>query len=553
MSEKKENPAPPSGLESAVESSRTDSQEFEEDHGEITSPRGSMSTFTWVTIIAAILSSAFLFAIDNTITAVIQPAIIHTFNDPSKLSWISVSFLLAAVGTNLLWGRLYGSFESKWLYILTIVIFEVGSAICAASPTMNALIVGRAICGVGGIGMYLGVLSLLSALTSISERPIYLAMCGVIWGLGTVLGPFIGGAFADSSATWRWGFYINLCVGALFSPVYLFLIPRLDPHPGKSFMSRLKEIDWLGALLLFGTLTTLLMGIAFGGVQYPWGSGSTISLFVVAGVVFVGLAIQQTYALATTQDRRLFPLEFLKSKEMVILFIQIACSGTVTFVPIYFIPLFYELARGDSALQAGLRLLPFILLLVTMNMVNGFGMGRFGYYMPWFTGGSALVVISSALLYTIDENTSNSAIYGYTSLLGIGCGACSQAAYSIAQALVAPDIVHLAIGFISCGQIGGAGIGVAISDAVFLNTAQNSISKLLPDVDLAIIQEIISGIQNDYYDSLSPTEKAAIVTAMVSSFDKVFVLAITGGAVALVLSLFMNRGKLNLSSVPTAM
>jgi len=144
------------------------------------------------------------------------------------------------------------------------------------------------------------------------------------------------------------------------------------------------------------------MRIASGGVKCYWGSGSTIVLFVIAGIVFIILAIQQTHVLGTTEERRIFPLVFLKSKEMAILFIEIACSGTVTFVPIFFVPLFYELPRDDSALQASLRLLPFILLLVTMNIVSGFGMDRYGYYMPWFTGGSILVIIVSPLLYTID-------------------------------------------------------------------------------------------------------------------------------------------------------
>lgn len=194
------------------------------------------------------------------------------------------------------------------------------------------------------------------------------------------------------------------------------------------------------------------MGISFGGVVYAWNSASTVALFIVALFLFIGLASQQILALGTTEERRLFPLPFLKSKEMVILFIQIASSGTVTFVPIYFIPLFYQLSRGDSAIQAGLRLLPFILLLVTMSMVNGIAMGKFGYYMPWFLGGSILVIVGASLLYTIDENTSNGAIYGYTAVLGLGCGSFSQAPFSIAQALVAPEMVSLAIGFISCAR-----------------------------------------------------------------------------------------------------
>ncbi|KAK4992371.1 hypothetical protein LTR50_001129 [Elasticomyces elasticus] len=509
--------------------------------------------WSWVIIIAAILSSAFLFAIDNTISADIQPAIVRQYSDPQRLSWISLSFLLSAAGTTLLWGRLYGNFENKWLYISAIVIFQVGSAICGAAPSMDALIVGRALCGLGGVGMYIGVLSLLSSMTTIAERPIYLAMCGVIWGIGTVSGPFIGGGFADSSATWRWGFYINLCVGGLFSPVYLFLIPRIDPRPTATFKERLVEIDWIGAILLFGVMTALLMGIAFGGLVYKWDSGSTIALFVVAGALFLVVAVQQWFAVGTTEERRLFPIAFLKSKEMLILFIEIACAGTITFVPIFFLPLFYQLARGDTALMAGLRLLPFILLLVIMNMVNGFGMGKFGYYMPWFTAGSILVVVTSALLYTIDEDTSNSSIYGFTALLGFGTGAFSQAPFSIAQALVSPDNGSLAISFISCAQVSGAAIGVAIANAVFLNTAQNAISSILPNVDRTTIQGLMLGVGSSFFDTLSVDVQADIVNSIVNTLVKVFIITLTGGVVSLVLSLFMSRGKLNLSGVPTGM
>lgn len=81
---------------------------------------------------------------------------------------------------------MYGNFENKWVYITSIIIFQVGSAVCGAAPTLDALIIGRALCGVGGVGMYIGVLSLLSSLTTLKERPVYLAMCGVVWGVGTV-------------------------------------------------------------------------------------------------------------------------------------------------------------------------------------------------------------------------------------------------------------------------------------------------------------------------------------------------------------------------------
>ena len=101
---------------------------------------------------------------------------------------------------------MYGQFDAKTMYLLTVFLFEAGSAICGAANTMDLLIFGRALCGLGGVGLYAGVMTLLSVTTTEHERPMYIGLTGLTWGLGTVLGPIIGGAFTNSSAGWRWGF-----------------------------------------------------------------------------------------------------------------------------------------------------------------------------------------------------------------------------------------------------------------------------------------------------------------------------------------------------------
>jgi MFS family permease len=89
-------------------------------------------------------------------------------------------------------------FNAKWTYILCVVLFELGSIICGAVPSMDALIVGRAIYGITGSGMYVGVRTLLAVTTTIHERPMYISSTGLTWGLGTVLRPVTGGGFSDS-------------------------------------------------------------------------------------------------------------------------------------------------------------------------------------------------------------------------------------------------------------------------------------------------------------------------------------------------------------------
>jgi len=106
-------------------------------------PPRDITGWKWILVVLSILSSTFLFALDNTIVADIQPAIVLHFDDISNLTWLSVSFLLGAAATNLIWGKVFGQFNAKWTYILCVFLFELGSAVCGAAPTMDALIIGR--------------------------------------------------------------------------------------------------------------------------------------------------------------------------------------------------------------------------------------------------------------------------------------------------------------------------------------------------------------------------------------------------------------------------
>jgi MFS family permease len=124
----------------------------------------------------------------------------------AKVPWLANAFALAAAAFLLPWGKMFATFNSKYLYIIAVIIFETGSALCGGAPTMDALIVGRAIAGFGAIGIYIGVMAILSANTSDKERPTYLGLAGAMWGLASVLGPVLGGAFVASAGGWRWVF-----------------------------------------------------------------------------------------------------------------------------------------------------------------------------------------------------------------------------------------------------------------------------------------------------------------------------------------------------------
>src|SRR5262249_52363216 len=147
---------------------------------------------------------ALLVGLDTTIAADVQASVYETLGDIQNLPWVGLGFPMASVAVILLLVRAYGLFNIKVLMLSSIAIFEIGSALCGAAPTSNALIVGRVIAGIGGVGMYLGALTYISVFTTNKEAAIYNALIGLSWGVGAILGPVIGGAFSVSSATWRW-------------------------------------------------------------------------------------------------------------------------------------------------------------------------------------------------------------------------------------------------------------------------------------------------------------------------------------------------------------
>lgn len=507
-------------------------------------PPRSINGWRWYVTITAILTSNFLYALDATVVADLQPVIIEDLGGIQDLAWLSVAFLLCATATNLAWGRLYGNFNAKWFYIFNVVIFEIGSAICGAAPSMDIMILGRAIAGVGGSGAYVGSMTLIATTTTLAERPLYISCSGFAWGLGIVLGPVIGGAFSESSVGWRWSFYINLLFGAVCAPFYLFYIPSKDPRPGVPFKERAAEMDYTGIVLQGGALTALILAVNLGGVTFPWDSGRIIALFVVSGVLFIALGIQQVWHIFTTESRRIIPVQFFRSRTVLILFSATAAGGACAFVPIYMVPVFFQFTRGDSALDAGIRLLPFIAVMVVFVFTNGALMGKLGYYMPWYLVGGLMVVIGAALMYTIDQDSSTSRVYGYTVLLGVGTGMFLQASFSVAQAVVEPENIAPAIAFITLAQFVGITLALAIANAILLNSSQTKMQHILPNVPVADIQAAILGARSDLVRSLSPDLRRRVLDAIVNAISQTYALVMAGGGLVAVLSLAMHREKL---------
>ncbi|KGO53547.1 Major facilitator superfamily domain, general substrate transporter [Penicillium expansum] len=530
----------PESLQDAEKLTQSDSSLDSQEKRQITG-------FKWFLFLFSTLTAIFVYSLDNTIVANIAPKIVNDFNGVEDLPWLSVGFMIGGMAMILPFGKIYTLFDAKWVFIVSTVVFMAASALCGGAPTMDAEIIGRVFAGAGGNGMYFGLLALISMNTSSQERPKWLSLSGLVWGLGTVLGPVVGGAF--ELYTWRWAFYINLLFGAILLPTYLFVIPSNDPLPGTSRWQKLATFDWVGTVLSIGAFTTLVMGINFGGTLYLWNSGQTIALFVVSGILWIIFGLQQGFNIATSTDRRILPIHLLTQKEPVLLFISCAAVGAVSYVSVDYVPIYFQFTQGDNAIQSAARLLPFIFLLITTIPLSGVMMSHVGYYKPWYVGGSIIALIPAVLMSTIVHvDTPSGVIYGLEIVLGLGAGAYTQAAFGVIQAVVVPAEAPNGLTLMLLAQLSGMTLGLSISGAIFVNLASNDLFALLPEYPQSQVRQIVSGTSGQLLSSLSGKLRDQALVIIVSAWHNIFICVYTAAAASLICSVFMSHKKCNVSA-----
>ncbi|KAL4869204.1 hypothetical protein BDV12DRAFT_196633 [Aspergillus spectabilis] len=497
----------------------------------------------WALAYASLISTVLFYSLDGTIVAGIQPSIIDSLGEIDKLAWIGVSVTLRAFAV-LPMGKAYGVFNVRLLFLTCVTGFEIGSAICGAAPNMNIMILGRVIQGVTGCGCYSGALTYISMITTKHDRPLYLSGVLAMWGLGSVLGPVIGGAFAQSSATWRWAFYINLVVAALFAPALIFCLPDINPVNYFTFIQKLKAQDWVGTIVFLGSAARLSMAITFGGVSYAFSSGAEITLWTMAGVLLVIFILVTIFHPFVSSKNRLYPIHLMKRMELNILQYTLFVAAGALLITLYYTPLIFRFTRGDEPLMAGVRLLPFICLIVVFGFANGALMPRFGYYMPWYVVGNALILVGSSLMITINSSTSASRIYGYTSLIGAGIGSYISAAFAVVQALIPVSDVNNAVSFMTIGQMLGQITLLSIAGSLYQNIGANKLSNLLPAYTGKEIEQLMMGRDSSLFHTLSLEMQRQVVEQVTLAIRNTFAVEIAASAVGFVGSMFLGRQKL---------
>ncbi|KAI1474602.1 MFS general substrate transporter [Daldinia eschscholtzii] len=499
--------------------------------------------FKWFLAYSSLLSTVLFYALDSTIVADIQPSIIESLGETEKLPWIGVGIFLGAL-TVLPIGRAYGIFNVKWMFLSLVILFEVGSVVCGAAPSMDAFIVGRVIQGVGASGCYSGAITYISMTTTTHERPLYLSGIVATWSLGSVVGPVIGGAFAQSSATWRWAFYINLIVAAITAPGLILCLPNIDPAKELTFKQKLRTQDWIAMVIFLGGSTAVAMALTFGGTVYAFNSGPEIALWTVSGVLLIAFILITIYHPTVPFKDRLYPLHMMKSIELNILHYAIFAAAGTMVTTLYYTPLLFQFTRNDGALMAGVRLLPFLGGMIFFSVLNGFFMPRLGYHMPWYVLGTALMLIGSSLMVTVNTTTSEAHIYGYTVLLGGGCGCYFTAGFSVVQSIVPVDELSNAISFMATGQTFGQIIVLGLGGSVFQNVAVKLITQALPDVSAADAIELTTGTASSAFEALSSEHQTQVIEQLTRAIRDVFIVLVGTSGLGFIGSVFLSRRKM---------
>jgi MFS family permease len=503
--------------------------------------------FRWLIICVAIYIACFLYGLDTTIAADVQGPVVEAFGCIEQLTWLGAGFPLGSVVSVLPLGALYNMFDTRWIFIVSVITFEVGSALCGGAPTMDALIVGRVIAGAGGNGIYLGSLYYYALLTTPEERGLYMALIGFWWGVGAVLGPVIGGAFAVSAATWRWAFYINLVLGAVSAPTYLFYLPSHHPLPGVSVKDRLAHLDWVGLVLGAGIWTSFLLALTMAGGQWPWRDGRTIATLVVFGVTVVLYAVQQSVPLFTTVENRSYPVHLLRQRTQVLLYITTAAGITSLYITVYFVPLYFQFVSGDSALVAAVRLLPFLVVCITVNLASGYFLSTIKIYMLMYVISSVFITIGGALLVAyLHPETPSGTIYGLLVILAVGTGLAMLSGFAVTTLTLDVKDVGSGLALQNVAQIGTQVIALAIAGQVFRYAAFRNLTSVLAGNGFSEgdIESAIAGASSDLFGRLEGELRVEAISAITRAMQTTFVLVPVAGGVMLLAGLCMKREKL---------
>lgn len=455
-------------------------------------------------ILAGLMLGVLLAALDQTVVGTSLPKIVGELGDFQYFAHLVTAYLLASVIVIPVAGKFSDLYGRRPVYITGMVTFLVGSALCGLAGQWGSwdlgsihvsgmwqLILFRFLQGLGGGAIFPVALATIADLYSPSERGRVQGLFGAVFGLSSVVGPFLGGWIVDNLhilgvSSWRWVFYVNLPVGAVGIFMVYTHFSRTVPHPNT-------KIDWAGVVTIVGALTALVLVASFGG-DWGWTSPSILGLAALALV----LAAAFVWAESRATDP-LIPLSLWKEPIFTVSAIASILMGSAMFGVIAFMPTYMQGVVGISATYSGAVLIPLTLMLVAGSIASGQLMRRFGYK-PFTVMGTFIAATGFLGLWYINSRGIPPIWQAILVMMwiGIGLGFTIQTFTVAVQNAVQKRMVGTGTAAITLFRSLGATVGIAALGAVLNHNLDREIPPRIAASDPGVQHLYQGALQNPY-------------------------------------------------------
>jgi len=502
-------------------------------HTQTSDPTATEAAMTHREVLEALsglLLALFVAMLSSTVVSNALPRIVADLNgSESGYTWVVVATLLTMTASTPIWGKLSDLFSKKLLVQSALVIYSVASLAAAVAPSMGTLIAARAVQGLGVGGLTALVQVVIASIVSPRERGRYSGYIGAVFALATVSGPLIGGLIVDSSFGWRGCFFVGLPIAAL-----AFVVLQKTLHV--KTVKREVSIDYLGAVLITGGVSTLLIWVSLAGHDFDWASFTSAGMVVLGVLMLVAAVVVEMRAKEPIIPLRLFKDRTTSLATFASVMIGIAMFGSTVYLSQYF-----QIAHGMTPTHAGLMSIAMVGGLLVSSITTGRIISRTGTWKRFLVGGMVLVIIGLSLLSTIDDTTSLVRVGVFMAVLGLGLGATMQNLVLAVQNNTAQRDMGAASSVVAFFRSMGGSIGVSALGAVLSHQVVDGVTSGLAKLG---VNPSASGGQSNSIPDMS-TLPAPIRTVFEHAFGQatghVFLIAAPCAAIALVAVLFIRE------------
>ena len=500
-------------------------------------------------IMSGLMTGLLLAALDQTIVSTALKRIVEDFNGLDHYSWVVTAYLLTSTAVTPLYGKISDIYGRRPVFMFAIIVFLLGSGLAGASQSMEQLIATRALQGIGAGGLMSLTFAIIGDVIPPRERGRYQGMFGAVWGLSSVAGPLLGGYFSDHATIlgvdgWRWIFYINLPFG-----IAALIITSLVLHVPSVRVDH--AIDYVGATFMVAGVSSLLLAMSYAGPTYGWTDQLTL-IYAVAGVALsIVFIVWESRAAEPILSLTLFNNRVFSVTSIVAFIIGAGMFGAIVMLPLYL-----QVVKGATATEAGLKLLPMMLGIVSMSIFSGKRISATGEYRRFPVIGAVLLTTGVLSLTRLSIDTPYWQLAISMVLIGWGLGASMQPLVIAVQNSVEFKDMGIATSANAFFRSLGSVVGTAFFGAILTEKLHDHLAEQFQQLAKTNPQ-LLQGFDASQMASFSSNTEAvatlpgpvkmAVLQAFVDTFHNVFLFAAPVTALAFVFALFIPHEQLRSS------